>query len=477
MDYDAVVRAMLPEHQERLTQMWKLLASAPSVDLNTDGPHSVLPDDDAAGLLAADIVEPVSRAHGVVLGSAFTVVEEKNAGLRRRFILWPKSLNQWIESQGYRSKVDLDMHPFPYVLSDYGGITDLTTSFFQVALPPHLRALFAFKTKTGRFLQMKVLPMGLSISPEIMHKITSTIAGHPRYSITPSRKVQVNVWIDNIQFCGTQKAVDHAIRRVQRFAEQCHVTLNEEETMVSQEYTFAGITFNHREKTVAIGPKTARKIQADDTSKMTMADLERIMGRLWFAARILDYPVHTCWWFLKSVRRLFSKWSRGLVTKDTPVRLGAAAQRELEAWAAAAKSNTPRRINPAPTNSREFDVYTDATLTGWGAVCIDRLTKQTAVVGSKWSIPSQNINAAETRAVACALAALRPTLNKDATIHLRVDNTSAISALKRGFARSHAINEELSPVFAQYPYRVDVEYIKSAGFSADLIYSTSTRYG
>lgn len=66
---------------------------------------------------------------------------------------------------------------------------------------------------------------------------------------------------------------------------RCHITLNHDVTTVSEEYTFVGVLYNHVTHQVCIGAKTANGIREDDVETMTVEDLERLLGRLWFAAR------------------------------------------------------------------------------------------------------------------------------------------------------------------------------------------------
>lgn len=199
-----------------------------------------------------------------------------------------------------------------------------------------------------------------------------------------------------------------------------------------------------------------------------MERLERILGRLWFAAHVLDAPVHHYWWLLKSVRRLFSKWSRGLLSAQSVATLSPSGLRCLKHWMKLATANKPRKIRHFKHTTASFDIFSDATLQGWGAVCIDRQSKRTAIVGSRWKSPAHNINAAELRAIRCAFAALRPSLVRGAHISLHIDNTSALAALRRGFARSYALNNEITTALRNLPYRIHAGYIKSSDNPADM---------
>ncbi|CAD2215151.1 hypothetical protein AGDE_03479 [Angomonas deanei] len=465
LDLGSIRSRMNEGKRKRFDALWQLLHEALRA-LQAGGTAHQLTPADAHTLRDAHLIEPLTKEQGLV-ASAFSVVEEKHGKLRRRFILWPKVVNEWLAAQEYKPEYELPTQPWPSVLAECGGVTDLTTSFFQVELPPELRPLFTMVAEDGSRYQMRVLPMGLSISPEIMQMITATLAGHPDYAANPYSSVHVNVWIDNIQVTGPKPKVQTVLRDIKRTASQCGITLNEDETLVSTEYTFAGIRFNHNDKTVALGEKAHRKLCSDYKEHYTLEELERLFGKLWFAARVLDIPVQRCWWFLKSVRRQFSKWSRGLLTGSSTAALSTSARRQMDRWYTWAAENKPRVIRNLPVSNSEFDLFTDSTLDGWGAVCINRATKRTIIMGARWPTRSDNINAAETRAVFCAFQALIPELPRGAQIHLHVDNTSALASLRKGYARSEAINAELHTRLSELPYHIQADYVQSAANPAD----------
>ncbi|KAK7196772.1 hypothetical protein NESM_000617200 [Novymonas esmeraldas] len=153
---------------------------------------------------------------------------------------------------------------------------------------------------------------------------------------------------------------------------------------------------------------------------------------------------------------------------DEPLQLPKGAAAQLKTWYAQATKNAPRRIEPLPANSHRFDLFTDATLEGWGAVCIDHETKRCLIAGSRWGVQAHNINGAETRAISCAFSAFRGFLRPGARIDLHIDNTSAPSAVRKGFARSHAINAELRHFLVGLPFHVSATSIRSADNPADL---------
>lgn len=95
------------QKQSRVNTILELLNNCPRT-LTTKTTIPPLNKSDVDTLLSTQIVEEIPDSEPVILGSAFSVVETKNNRLRRRFILWPETVNKWIESQGY--KADIDLH-------------------------------------------------------------------------------------------------------------------------------------------------------------------------------------------------------------------------------------------------------------------------------------------------------------------------------------------------------------------------------
>ncbi|KAK7199373.1 hypothetical protein NESM_000910700 [Novymonas esmeraldas] len=171
---------------------------------------------------------------------------------------------------------------------------------------------------------------------------------------------------------------------------------------------------------------------------------------------------------MKAARRLMARLNRNLIRPQDAARLPPSARRQPQAWWRAAAANEPRHIHKSHPQAACFDVYSDATPDGWGAVCIERESKATVILGARWPRRADNINAAETRAITMALSELRPRFPPGCNIHLHVDNTSALASVERRRARSYAVNEELHRLLPYLDeYQVTASYIASAANPAD----------
>eukprot|EP00796_Vickermania_ingenoplastis_P004768 gene4768-3429_t len=185
----------------------------------------------------------------------------------------------------------------------------------------------------------------------------------------------------------------------------------------------------------------------------------RLLGRLWFATKVLSLP---CLPLLvevatkeELVRRLFSQWSRGILSDASPATLSACARQRAThtlAYSGGGREypaqhfraihhlrirSTFSRMRRSPAGGRS--VFIDIRYTPLSLVQPGEPQPTTSTP------PSSALSLAPFRP-------LQPTLSNGARILLRVDNTSALAAFRKGFARSHALNAEVSHYLRTLPY-------------------------
>jgi hypothetical protein len=431
---------------------------------------SVLSPSDA-NLLVANKIASFSPS-SVVFCIPFTIVEIRRGRPRRRFILWPKGLNDHIRDSGYVADVPLKhvSHYLPAAMEPYGACRDFACGFFQIPIPQHARHLFTFSDSSGRVLEMTRLPMGLVTAPELMHVITATLAGDRLYSvpsISAPLGLTVHCWIDNIRLAGSEAEVRQHIARVEHSAQLANATFSPEDSIEGTQYKFLGVMFNHIEHTVCCAEKLLDKLAPVDTRTLTIAELESVMGRVYFASAILQLPLRYVWWLLKTYRRRLSSLARGASRADA-ARLPEIPRRQLDALLSVIRRNTPRCVTvlrPVKT----FTLYSDATLKNYGAVLIDDTSQELFVTAGPWKEQAHNINAAETRAVCMAINTFRALITK-AAVHVVVDNTSTLVGIQRQSSKSFVVNAELVPLIDTMKAlgcTVTCQYVKSADNPAD----------
>ena len=86
-------------------------------------------------------------------------------------------------------------------------------------------------------------------------------------------------------------------------------------------------------------------------------------------------------------------------------------------------------------------MFTDASMQGWGAV-LNLPTGEVYATGAPW-INQMEINAGEAIAVERALNLFQHHWQKFKNIHLRIDNTSVLSALRKKWSDSEGISSTL----------------------------------
>ena len=120
-----------------------------------------------------------------------------------------------------------------------------------------------------------------------------------------------------------------------------------------------------------------------------------------------------------------------------------------------------------------WELFTDASLTGWGAILTSPLG-HCAVVGGPWSAPesAEHINVLEAAAVRNACSAFRERWSRGDSVLPRVDNTSALGSMRKGHSANAATAEAVADVaLAMREDGIPVEwrYVASADNPADSV--------
>ncbi|KAF5224406.1 hypothetical protein ECC02_002662 [Trypanosoma cruzi] len=126
-----------PATLERLMQVWGLVGRSPLLPSSSgkarEGSRRI-PTADARLLGEAGIIEDASSTITGGWITAFSVVEEKTTGLRRRWIAWPRDKNRDDPSEANFPLLRIS-HYLPPVMAEAASCLDLKASFAQVSLP------------------------------------------------------------------------------------------------------------------------------------------------------------------------------------------------------------------------------------------------------------------------------------------------------------------------------------------------------
>ncbi|KAH8606899.1 hypothetical protein ERJ75_001424800 [Trypanosoma vivax] len=148
------------------------------------------------------------------LGCALPCVEEKPAGLRRRFVALPKGENdrEDCEAEGPLRHVPRYVDA---VFGEVETVFDLKASFFRVSLPQGNRASFRSRAETGRFAGHARLQMGYKRGPEMLHTVMRALAGERAVVLSrcaAPKSLKICVWIGNIRIRGWRQGVEVGAR-------------------------------------------------------------------------------------------------------------------------------------------------------------------------------------------------------------------------------------------------------------------------
>eukprot|EP00760_Papus_ankaliazontas_P009566 PhM_4_TR14103/c3_g1_i1/m.95349 len=474
MDVDTVKKWMRTEVRTRFEAVWQMVCgdngASPDVYFSKR-----LETKDAEEAERCNIIERVSEqeaSRNPTRGEAlpFTTTEDRDDGKRRRLIHWTRADNEALV--GYVPNVPLH-HVSKYLSSvhqEVGGKRDLKCGFYQISLPLDARAKFRFKDTSGTLWQLTRAPMGHTCVPEIMHTLTSTIAGLDDYCDPQHAHpwVHCDVFLDGLRSAGSSSSVERHLAYVDKRAERVNASWKASDSIQGHRYTFVGVAFDHSNARVSVGERCHAKIKAV-TALRTLGDIESHVSRLMHASAILGISLPRFYRVLKFLRRRLSQMARGVCERSDVANLAPGVLRDLVAWTKLVTQNNPR-TPPPRTSMPVMTLYTDASSSGWGAVLF---TSEGIVyaTGARWPVGFRyEVNAAETRAVALGLEAFAPHLLKGMTLDLRVDNTSAQAAVTRGISKSQGVSAELSRVLDSIRRAgivVTVSYVRSRDNPAD----------
>jgi hypothetical protein len=403
----------------------------------------------------------------IVESSAFTVLEERETGLRQRFILWTKGLNQWMKEAEYHARVPL--HHISHYLQDIGreftATRDITCGFYTIEIPASQQYLFRFADEEGSIYQMTRLPMGHAGAPEIMQMITAALAGDPCV-VKPeyASKSLTRVWIDNIKLSGQPKVVQDDLQRIDQFAKQVGIIWKPSDSYEGVgPVNWIGVSWNHGNGTVKVAEKTLRKInqQVDEWNSATLIrreSIEQLVGRFIWASGVVGIPIGRFYFTLK--------WARRAIRREGETVIPPAVMKEIMLWATLC-GRSRRWEKPRDA----YVLFTDASLEGWGATLIGPEQKL-IITGARWPVVYRgtHINLLEAMALKFALKAFSAELSKTA-VKVRVDNTTVMHSTIKGGSKSEELNRlivDIRRLLDQHQITATIAYVKSGENPADI---------
>jgi hypothetical protein len=405
---------------------------------------------DLAVLTDADIIEGTDSDGALHVGRLFFVAEDHKE--RRRPIFWPRTLNAQVTEVPTPPLEDVVAAARDLTPGGWARCFDLSASFFQVELPAAVRRHFTFRTADA-WWRFKRLVMGARWSPEVLQAIVECIASEAAQRVGLTAVVRIVVHIDNVRFWSQRRQdCDKVADEFVKLCLAAGITLNKEITNAPHQHgDFLGVEYDYRRAVVCLtgAKRTAlegkRKILA--SAAATYGDILSLFGMCAFASRVLRIPLARYWPVVKFVRRRAAAFATGVIALTSRANLWPSAAACWQDWIDSLLSNTPVSHGSRSLPTEHHVVFTDASLSGFGAVLCTAAGdiahyagKWTHIPGLEHELASSDINALEMKAVDLAVGRFRAQL-RNAPVLILVDNTSTMHVLRKGHAREHRFNK------------------------------------
>ncbi|KAI2655010.1 ORF V: Enzymatic polyprotein [Labeo rohita] len=394
--------------------------------------HAAVLRAEVAVLLAKDAIEPVPPAE-MKSGfySPYFIVPKKRGGLRPMLDL--RALNRSLLRLPFKMLTTKRMltcirH------QDWFAAIDLKDAYFHVSILPRHRPFLRFAFE-GRAYQYKVLPFGLSLSPRVFTKVTEA-------ALSPSGGWAFafsNYLDDWLLIAHSRDVLCEHRDLVLRHLSHLGLQVNREKSKLSpvQRISFLGVELDSVNMTARLTNERAQSVlnclnSFRHKTAVPLKTFQRLLGHMAAAAAVTPLgllhmrPLQH--WLHDRVPRW--AWHRGTL------RIGVSLQcrRLFSPW------SDPAFLQagvPLGQVSRHLVVYTDASSTGWGAVCNGQ-----AASGS-WTGPrlQWHINCLELLAVLLALRRFRPMLRHKHVL-VRTDSTATVAYINhQGGLRSRRMSQ------------------------------------
>ncbi|KAJ8983767.1 hypothetical protein NQ317_006099 [Molorchus minor] len=382
-------------------------------------------------LISSGAVSKCKPHRGQFVSSSF--LRDKSNG-KKRFILNLKRLNTHVDTPHF--KMD-DYRTVSKLMAkdSYMTTIDLKDAYFLIPIAKEHRKFLRFEHR-GHMFEFSCLPFGLSSAPYCFTKLLK-----PVMELLRSEAIScVNYLDDFILFGDTAEQCDKhtkfAIRLLTRLgfnfdSQQQRLNLPNEKRLMILKQTHA--------------------LQVEPFCKIR--DLARVLGLLVSACPAVRYG----WLYTKTLERdKYLALQKSNANYDAKMQISSLGKSDLNWW----EKNILTTYNTIQTDSYDIEIFTDSSLTGWGAVCQGQSTHGWWTTLDK----KEHINVLELKAIFYGLRCFVGKTNTNVLV--RTDNTTALSYINRMGSVQHTHLNTLARKIWQWcekrEIRVFASYISSS---------------
>ena len=403
--------------------------------IQSNTPHVLpLPRNDQASLDNAlwqyakqNIIEPCIASGDSYFSTLFPR-QKPNGSVRVIFNL--KSFNeQYMDKIHFKMETIRDVLPLVTPHCYFASI-DLKDAYFSVPIAPGYRHMFRFLWKNV-FWQFTCLPQGFSPAPRIFTKLLKPILSHLR-----ARGIQIIAYIDDcLLIADCSETLAKAVTYTQKLFDKLGLTVHTEKSVLTatKKIEFLGFVLDSTDMTITLTSKKKDKI-ASMAQKMahksvtTIRDLASLIGNLVAADPAVPLgPLR--YKFLEIERNKFLAKHAG--NYEAIISLNENTKQIIQWWA----DNIHDMNKPIHTSDPDFEIFTDASLSGWGARFGDQGT------GGQWAHSEiTHINHLELKAAFLAVQSFCSTQN-NVHIKIRSDNTTTVACINKAGSTKPALHQ------------------------------------
>lgn len=368
-------------------------------------------------LLQLGAIEKCKPCTGQFVSKIF--LRDKPNG-KKRFILNLKSLNTFLNTkhfkmEDYRTATRLVQRDM------YLACIDIKDAYFVVKIDSRDRKFLRFR-HNGIYYQFTCLPFGLSSAPYCFTKLVKPVVEHMRIKGI----LCVNYLDDFLLLAQTEGECYRDLVYTTNLLESLGFVINHEKSTLvpSKNQKFLGFNFDTNKMTLELPLDKKLKIlklvhifQNRETCKIR--ELAKFIGTLISACPAVKYG----WLYMKALEReKVLALSQHNENYDILMRLSATLSPDLSWW----KRNILNAYNDIKQDSFCMEIFTDASLTGWGACVEDQKTNGWWTDADK----KHHINFLELKAIFYGLKCFAKD-SRDSNLLIRTDNTTAASYINR----------------------------------------------
>ena len=304
---------------------------------------------------------------------------------------------------------------------DWLGKIDLKDAYYVIPVWKDHRKYLRFFWK-GTLLEFACLPFGLATAPRLITKVMK-----PVVALLRRAGIRLIIYLDDLLFMNQSKeGLKLDMATAQYLLENLGFVINFEKShfIPTQQLEFLGLIVNTQDMTLLLPDCKVEAIKAHCTHllalhEVSVWELSQLIGKLTASIQaIFPAPLH--YRHLQHLKHQALALRKGY---DATIALSIEAREELRWWLAHLSAwNGRALLHPSP----DLVIETDASRSGWGAVC------QGVQTGELWSQMEQRLHINCLELLAGSFAVKSFTKGRLCVhVRLRMDNTSAVAYVNR----------------------------------------------